>query len=72
MLCRGMSPERAGGAFEGDAVPRSEGEDEAEIASLEDAMGNALKAARRSAVKRCMLKGSAKCDRRGWRSSYLC
>ena len=39
-----------------DAAPRSEGEDEAEIASLEDMMGNALKAAQCRTVKQCVFK----------------
>ena len=69
LRCLCMCPERAGGGFEGDDVLSSEREDEAE---LEHMMGNARTAPRYSAVKQYVLKGWGKCDRCGWRNSYLC
>ena len=64
-----VSGKRAGGGFEGDVVLSSEREDEAE---LEHMMGNARTAPRYSAVKQYVLKGWGKCDKCGWRNSYLC
>ena len=62
-MCRGINPEKAGGPFEDndeDAVPRSEGKAEVDIVSIEDMISNAVKAARRRAVKQCVLKGAAR------------
>ena len=57
LLCRGIGPEKARSPRR-----RSEGEDEAEIDSLEDMMGNALKAAQRRTVKQCVFKSEVE----GW------
>ena len=62
-LCRGINPEKAGGPFEDndeDGVPRSEGKAKVDIVSIENMISNAVKAARRRAVKQCVLKGAAR------------